>query len=299
MAKLKADAITQADLIEFLNDQSDFAFEIEILHTLSGCGFSCEHSGTYDDPVTQKPREFDIRATKGYVRCFLRLAVECKNLRQNYPVLISCMPRRRDEAFHEIICSVNLETHALQPPRMPRIAAMEPKSRSVRLTHERTIYREGDPVGKSCDQVGRTLSDDITSGDSGIYDKWAQALSSTSDLIADACRDGEERTKDVALSLVIPVVVVPNGRLWRTQYDAVGKRTIDPEQTDRCSYYVGRHYSCGSPAAGHEVVISHLEFVTADGLPKLVDSLCGDDGKLRRTFLTEYGMEILQGKGGY
>jgi hypothetical protein len=53
MAKLKTDAITQADLIEFLNDQSDFAFELEMLHTLSGCGFSCQHSGTYDDPVSR------------------------------------------------------------------------------------------------------------------------------------------------------------------------------------------------------------------------------------------------------
>jgi hypothetical protein len=293
MAKLKADAVTKADLIEFLNDESDFAFEIETLHTLIGHGFSCEHSGTYDDPVTQKPREFDIRATKRYTRCFLRLAVECKNLRENYPVLISCMPRRHEEAFHEIVCSVNLETHELQPPHVPRIPAMEPKSQAIRLQDEWTIYRAGDPVGKSCDQVGRTLNGEITSGDSGVYDKWAQALSSASDLIADACSDGEERTKDVALSFVLPVVVVPNGRLWQTQYDAVGKRTVGPERTERCSYYLGRRYSCQSPLGGHDVIVSHLEFVTSDGLLELVDTLCGNEAKQRMTFHTPYGRELL------
>src|SRR5581483_9086534 len=114
MAKLKAYPIIQADLIEFLNDQSDFAFEVQILHALINREFSCEHGGTYVDPATEKPREFDIRATKRFRKCFARLAVECKNLCPNYPVLISCLPRRSEEAFHEVVYSVNPKTCPLK-----------------------------------------------------------------------------------------------------------------------------------------------------------------------------------------
>jgi len=64
MAKLKHAPIVAADLVEFLDSQSDFAFEIRVLNSLIALGFECEHGGTYDDPATNKPREFDIRATR-------------------------------------------------------------------------------------------------------------------------------------------------------------------------------------------------------------------------------------------
>lgn len=65
MAKqLKQTPISGADLIEFLNNQSDFSFEIQTLRSLNDRGFLCQHGGTFDDPTTKKPREFDIRATK-------------------------------------------------------------------------------------------------------------------------------------------------------------------------------------------------------------------------------------------
>ena len=63
MAKLKSDSMTRADLIEYLNGHSDFSFEIETLNALVELGFTCDHAGTYEDPATQKPREYDIRAT--------------------------------------------------------------------------------------------------------------------------------------------------------------------------------------------------------------------------------------------
>jgi hypothetical protein len=33
----------------------------------------------------------------------LVLAVECRNLRQSHPLLISAAPRTQDEAFHELV----------------------------------------------------------------------------------------------------------------------------------------------------------------------------------------------------
>ena len=64
MAKLKTYPIGESDLIEFLESSSDFAFEQEIFKTLIDLDFKAQHSGTYSDPNTGLPREFDIRGTK-------------------------------------------------------------------------------------------------------------------------------------------------------------------------------------------------------------------------------------------
>lgn len=285
MAKLKSDPITQSDLIAFLDGHSDFSFEIETLNALVALGFSCDHAGTYDDPATQKPREYDIRATRQMGKLFLRLAVECKNLRPHYPLLVSCLPRRPEEAFHELSYSVNPKTNPFEGFSLPDIIGTSPRSTNVRRTGENSIYAVGDPVGKSCDQVGRSEHDDqIVSGDSGVYAKWSQALSSAADLTCRAASDGEYRTGDIALSMVFALVVVPCGRLWQTLYDANGNRTSDPKPVDRCSYFVDRIYSHRSVRGGDELAISHLEFVTSNGLLKFVDDLCGDDAKVEASF---------------
>lgn len=196
--------------------------------------------------------------------------------------------RRDDEAFHEIIVSWHPDNYPFEKPSGMYCLADLPGSGTVRLTDERTFYKPGEPVGKSCDQVGRSLNGDIVSGDSDVYAKWSQALSSADDLTYLACRDGEDRTGDVALSLVFPILVVPNGRLWMTQYDCDGKRIRDPENVDRCSYFVHLLYFHRDGRAGHEVTISHLEFVTVDGLVAFVDEICGDEDKLAASYPSEH-----------
>ena len=292
MAKLKPDSISQADLLEYLNDHSDFSFEIEILKSLTKIGFDCEHGGSYKDPVTKKTREFDIRATKVFGESFLRLAVECKNLRDNFPLLISCVPRREDESFHEICISVDPDKHSLEDTPQMYNPVMQ-KSKNIRLTGNHSLYKTGDPVGKSCDQIGRYSNGGIIANDSKVYEKWSQALSSADDLTYLACTDGNDRTGNRALSLVFPFMVVPNGRLWVTQYDADGNRFVDPVQTDRCSYFVNLSYYHRGALTGDEYNISHLEFVTQNGLLKLIDDLVGDENKLADSFPLEHVLEVV------
>jgi hypothetical protein len=62
MAKLKPDPITLTDLEEYLVEYSDFSFEMSVLQALEQAHFSCDHSGSYTDPVSGKIRQFDIRA---------------------------------------------------------------------------------------------------------------------------------------------------------------------------------------------------------------------------------------------
>lgn len=100
MAKLKNNQISLTDLLEYLNSYSDFSFELAVLKMLRENEVECEHGGHYQDPVTNKSREFDIRAIKTIEHFRVRMAIECKNIRENFPILISCIPRHTQESYH-------------------------------------------------------------------------------------------------------------------------------------------------------------------------------------------------------
>lgn len=84
--KLIQNPITETDIEEYLNDFADFSFELRVLKELSDLRLHCQQGGTYDDPVTGKSREFDIRTLykEGAIR--VHLSVECKNLHPNFPL---------------------------------------------------------------------------------------------------------------------------------------------------------------------------------------------------------------------
>jgi hypothetical protein len=275
MPKLKSDEIHQGDLIDYLAESSDFSFEVQTLNSLVSLGFICEHGGTYKDPVTKIPREYDIRATHKMEQRVLHLAVECKNLRSNFPLLISCLPRRHEEAFHNISISHNRQQ---SPDVIPFMLSRLEHSKTLRSENTNSLYPAGQPVGKSCDQVGRALNDEIISNDSDIYPKWAQALSSAHDLIDSTFDEGTRIAKKVN-SIVIPLVVVPNNRLWRVEFDVNGNRITDPEHVDQCSFFVNHAYIYQLTSHTQEFAISHLHFVTSKGLIDFATYLCGDDAK--------------------
>ena len=285
MAQLKSDPIVEADLVAFLESQSDFAFELSILKLLVGKGMTCAHGGTYIDPTTKKPREFDIQAVRKATNYVIRLAVECKNVRDNCPLLISCVPRLKAEAFHEVLHAVDPEVHNLDFSKDEDgdededvyIAAMALGAESIRWNRHDSWYFPGDPVGKSCEQVGRTLKNELTSEGATIYDKWSQALGSADGLVDQAGAAWQESRDKETWSLVVPIVVIPNGRLWVAEYDKEGNRFGSAKTVDRCSYFVNRSYEC-EPPVGHgcTYTISHLEFLTVDGLEQFVDKYCRD-----------------------
>ena len=62
MGKLKGGSISGKDIADFVANDSDFAFEMKVLGILRQHGLECLHSGTYQDPVSDKIRQFDIRA---------------------------------------------------------------------------------------------------------------------------------------------------------------------------------------------------------------------------------------------
>ena len=264
---LRDGAIGESDLAEYLDKQSDFAFELAVLRLLDGHSFDCEHGGGYDDPVRQIPREFDLRSTRTIGQFKFRLAVECKNIGSNFPLLVSCLPRRPEEACHEVI-------HSFEPSSQGLYGApiiTQQHAKAIRWSGDHSIYKPGESVGKSSAQVGRQKDNGaIFSGDSDVYKKWAQALSSAQDLVD---RASDERN---CFSVVFPILVVPDGTLWIANFDSDGSRLENPRQADRCSYYIGRSYFAGNQLSGFNYQISHLEFVTYTGLERMVSGLFSD-----------------------
>jgi hypothetical protein len=55
--------ITDRDVEDYLRTRSDFDLELFIHRTLREHGCPAIHGGTYIDPIAQKARQFDIRAT--------------------------------------------------------------------------------------------------------------------------------------------------------------------------------------------------------------------------------------------
>jgi hypothetical protein len=264
MAKYKTDPIASEDLEEFINTKSDFGFEMKVLHTLRDLQFLCHHGGTYDDPVTGRPRQFDIRArwTAGTNKC-MSWAVECKQLRNSFPLLVSRVPRTVDESFANLI-------HASDAP--------SPSTRSnlvVRKGND-SPYPVGDQVGKSTEQVGRTLASGELSngGDSEIYSKWSQALSSVFDLAHDEALRGWTERGWQRLSLICPVVVVPDGTLWVADFDDKGNLAASPTAVDCCDYYVDKLHRIEAPGKCDLMFkISHIQFSTISGLATLHERL--------------------------
>lgn len=265
--KLSETPVQAKDVEEYLDEVSDFAFEMSVLSVLENLRFPCQHGGTYTDPVTGKARQFDIRAgpkaresmdmARGRLdpgRARLVLCVECKNIRDFFPLVVHRVRRRRHEAFHSLI-----RYDPLPHSRIPPMTDIK----VVRVDH--TLYEPGEPAGKRLDQVGRTPAGEIQSSDRDVFEKLSQAIASTRDLTLEIVRK-----RDRLDYLVLPVVVIPDGRLWTVDYEENGARLDEPHQSPAAELYVGQTWPLDIP--GLSFTLSHLEIVTIGHLTQFVES---------------------------
>jgi len=266
MAKLLDQSIEKDDIEEYLNSYSDFSFEVKVLKIFTSLGFDCEHSGTYEDPITKKTREFDIRAWKLFdlnenTTFRLGMAIECKNIRKNFPLVVHCMPRTESEAYHHIVWS----HMPSDDPYM--ISPFVEFGRRVRLGTDESIYLVGEIVGKSCDQVGRRASQhgEIIGFDREVFDKISQSLNSAFDILQSSHYAGDRES--TIISLILPVLV------WIVSYDIDGNITEGPKIVSRIPYYIDKSWRVGGN--GKELAVwyymSHLEIVEIDYLNELIE----------------------------
>lgn len=276
MVKLKDIQITAREIAEFADNSSDFGFELKVLSQLSALGIECEHGGTYEDPVTQKPRQFDIRALIEGNGCRIRMAIECKNIRENFPLVIFTVPRSQRECYHTIIYSHSpLKDHDLFKDQLNSKYSHTLKSHGSTLVmkDEFSFYSANAPVGKACSQVGRTAHNgELTGNDAEVYDKWYQAIHSAYDLVDYANYDWETSQDKKCFTVIFPMLVVPNNRLWSIGYTQDGCRTGAPKQIDRICFYLDKFVESSDRLTGIPAQFSHLEILTEDGLLEMCQS---------------------------
>jgi len=155
-----------------------------------------------------------------------------------------------------------------------------------------SIYKVGQPVGKSCAQVGRTPSGEIYNSDADVFDKWAQCLASADDLVTKSYWEGSEDPPSITYVAVIPVLVIPDQQLWMVEYDADGGSRSNPKQTNHCSLFVNNAYRMDMQ--GPTLHLSHIEIVTSVGLTALVTDCLADRAAVETIFPCEAVKSALQ-----
>jgi hypothetical protein len=232
--------MTAAELRAYLAEQDAFAFEREMYTHAHGHGLLVQHAGLYEDPVSEKFRQFDLRALKINGDHRIRLAIECKRLTPAFPLLVSCVPRPDDESYREVIAS-------------PGAGVQRTVS---------AVYPQNEPVGKSMRQVGRTKDGSFSNTDEkGLFDKYQQAMASCSDLVAQAAEEQRPRRTTTTFTAVLPILVVPDDTLWMAKYSSRGSLQVDPEPTREVTFYLGRQYPIPFEPL-RPFTISHLHIMT-------------------------------------
>lgn len=277
--------VTVSDIQQFVATASDFTFELNVLKRLVDLGLHCQHGGTYDDPITQKTRQFDIQAESdpaGKAATVFRFAFECKNLRSTFPLLMHRVPRGQNESFVDAVYS-SKPANFLGPYSF---------GHRVRLRGVQSPYASGEPVGKAFDQVGKDKSGEVFSDDREVFDKLTQALNSSYELIREAHFAADD--DNIQTSVVVPVVVIPDGMLWTVDYDSSGAITVHPQQASHASYFVGKDWFVKEAVSGGTwYTLSHLEVITIGYVETFVKSWL-TDGRFEWEKITETHLNDLR-----
>lgn len=269
MAKLSSAAITETDVREYLATQDDLGLEMRCVGVCRAKGWRVKHGGTYTDPVTKKTRQFDIRAQREKDDQRIYLAVECKALNVSFPLVVSRLPRVKPEAFHEIVYSAGRDDPSSS-------LLIGDTTKELRFDWKDSCYERSEPVGKHTVQVGRSVQNEIVTGDAESFDKWSQAIASASDLVGEAGSAHEGQSAGYMLSAVIPILVVPDETLWVADYDPEGNLVGSPRSEKKAEVFIEKSYWNAFPAFSY--TISHLHIYTASGFDAFLDTLT-DSGK--------------------
>jgi len=123
--------------------------------------------------------------------------------------------------------------------------------------------------------------------DTDVYDRWAQAVSSASELVESACYSARSLCVPQFLTAVLPVVVVPDGVLWEVVYDDNGAISTDPAQVKECEFFIGRRIAVGvryTPQFLHLFTFSHVHFFTLEGFGSFLSRIAVNEHAWAKLF---------------
>jgi hypothetical protein len=288
MAPVDDKGINEQDVVEYLKTRSDFDLELFAYRTLEQVAFFAEHGGAYVDPLTGKHRQFDVQAHALLTEnTRLRLAVECKSLSVEAPLVVSRVPRALLDSFHEIL---HLEPDLGNRPAVEVI-------RQDFGTRARPLYAVEEPVGKHTAQPRKDGRGGFVNEERDSFDKWSQALSSAASLvIQDATHDSHIQV----LVLVLPILLVNDGTLWLVDYSEAGEMVGDPKRGEEATLYVNRAITLelqGRPNLLYR--LSHLHILTRTGFSMFLSHVRRPDSRAQlQERMFGYALRHLQGRGG-
>jgi methyl coenzyme M reductase beta subunit len=169
-----------------------------------------------------------------------------------YPLLVSRVPLVAKENYHEVIISGRRETN-------PLITAYE-RTDTVRMSGTYSMFMQETFVGKSTTQIGRNLNQDLVGGDAEVFEKWAQAVASACGQVIEAAEDYKTSNEDVGATIVLPILIVPDGTLWVADYSNDGQLVGAAKKVDSCIVYLGKEASALPFATNYW--FSHLQVFT-------------------------------------
>lgn len=263
--------LIKEDIESFICEQSNFAFELEVLHELVMEGFKCQHGGTYTDPVTGKNRQFDIRASKQIDDTILNLAIECKNISENTPLLAHCVSRNRNESYYESL-SYHYDHNKTNSTPSGQITVNE---------HRNELYGYGKDSYRSCKDLSQLWEEEVqkskilVSRDNEVFDKWTQALCSCTSWITeqvDIVQYGTPIEEERKL-IFIPILIIPENTLWKTSFSEEGVWHEDVSKTDHVSLFIDKEIRLKTENRAL-FKISHLEVITFNSFKSKMKRMC-------------------------
>jgi hypothetical protein len=276
-------SMTPAEVKKAIEDGDDFGHEMRVGHLLHhaslltrGSGTNpgiveqLRHGGAYKDPLTGKSRQFDYRcriSRFGQATWLLDsvwLAVECKNLHHDSPLVICGRSRTDDEAYHGVIASWKDDVNC-------------PFSTTDQICGPQSLYKPAEFVGKSVLRLQREKGDKKGTlkavSDPDVFDRWAQALASSVEMAESALSLVQDGPYKRCCSVILPVVVLPNATLWTVPYHNDGSLTKDPSTTDDCTFFA----DAKPTVAGKPFALTHIHFTTLKGFESLLNRITYED----------------------
>ncbi|MCX6925768.1 MAG: hypothetical protein NT154_21545 [Verrucomicrobia bacterium] len=276
-------SMTPAEVKQAIEDGDDFGHEMRVGHLLHrasllgrGSGTNpgiveqLRHGGAYKDPVTGKSRQFDYRCRMSrfsqapWLLDNVWLAVECKNLHHDSPLVICGRSRTDDEAYHGLIASWKDDANS-------------PFSTTQKISGHQSLYKPAEFVGKSVLRLQRERGNKKgtlkAASDPDVFDRWAQALASSVEMAESALSLVQDGPYKRCCSVILPVVVLPNDTLWTAHYCNDGSLIKDPSTTDDCTFFV----DAKPTVSGRPFALTHIHFTTIKGFGSLLNSLTNED----------------------
>lgn len=127
------------------------------------------------------------------------------------------------------------------------------------------------------DQVSLKENGSFATRDAEVFEKLQQAVQGTKDILDRVLRAGRRGHYHA----VVPVVVVPNDRLWGIRYSESGDMEGPPERFEILPLFIGRRWDLRRVLT-HEFRVSHVELVVESALITLIDALTGQSGVFSR-----------------